>query len=86
MDSLLLIFLLLGATPGASSDEAASLRARAQAVASANILRGEVIHLGTPVSRIAARDSSNIFQIGAIRSAGKTASLDGRTIELQEFH
>ncbi len=84
MDSLLLIFLLLGATPGVSSDEAASPRTRAQAVASANILRGEVIHLGKPVSRVAANDSSN--QLFVLRSAGEIANIDGGTIQLQEFH
>ncbi|WP_339821844.1 hypothetical protein [uncultured Parasphingorhabdus sp.] len=86
MDSLLLIFLLLGSTPGVSSDELASPRARAQAVASATILRGEEIHLGKLASRVAAKDSNNIFQIATILSAGKTAGVGGRTIELQEFH
>lgn len=86
MDSLFLVFLLLGATPGGSSIETAGTHSRAQAVASAQILRGEVIHLGKPVRREAARDSSNIFQIAPIRSAGEIASVDGGTIRLQEFH
>ncbi len=83
MDSLLLLFLLLGATPGASSNEAASPRTRAQALASATILSGEVIHLGKPASRVAAGDSSN--QPSVLRSAGEISNIDGRTIQLQEF-
>ncbi|WP_339688672.1 hypothetical protein [uncultured Parasphingorhabdus sp.] len=83
MDGLLLIFLLLGATPGVSSDEAASSGTRAQAVASANILRGEVIRLGNPASRVAAKDSSNRFAVQ--RSAGQIADIDGGTIQILEF-
>tara|TARA_R110000824_G_scaffold213074_2_gene399366 strand:- start:416 stop:676 length:261 start_codon:yes stop_codon:yes gene_type:complete len=86
MDSLLLIFLLLGATPAAPSNETDSTHIRVQTVASANILRGEVIHLGESVSLAASRDSSNIFQLAPMRSAGEIASVDGGTIQLQEFH
>lgn len=86
MDSLLLVFLLLGATPDGSPNETAGTPIRAHAVASARILRGEVIRWGEPATREARPDSGNIFQPAMIRSAGKVAGVDGRTIQLQEFH
>ncbi|MGB5483947.1 hypothetical protein [Parasphingorhabdus sp.] len=86
MDSLLLMFLLLGAAPDGPSVETQPSGSRAQAVASATILRGEVIDFDRPVSQLATKGNSNIFQIATIRSAGKTGNADGGEIQLQEFH
>ncbi len=86
MDSLLLVFLLLGAAPDGSPMEAPRSPSRAHAMASATILRGEVIHFGEANRREAAKDSGNGFQIAPIRSAGETGSSDGQKIQLQEFH
>ena len=89
MDSLLVIFLLLGAASDGSSAAGQGPQSRAHAVASATSLRGEVIEFGKPVSRLGTdegTDNSQIFQIAPMRSAGEIAVLDGEKIRLQEFH
>ncbi|MEH6701072.1 hypothetical protein [Parasphingorhabdus sp.] len=90
MDSLLLVLLLLGAAPEGPSAEAPRSRSHAQAVASATILRGEVINFGPSASTSngeARKDDRNIFRIATIRSEGRIDSVDGgRLVQLQEFH
>ena len=86
MDSLLLVFLLFGAAPDGPSVEAPRSQSRAHAVASATIVRGEVISFGEPAGREAASDGSNIFRIAPPRSEGEIVSVEGLTIRLQEFH
>lgn len=76
MDSLLLLFLLLGATPDGSPDQMSHAGAHAQAVASATILRGETV----------AWDASARRATGLVRSAGTAVDTEGRTIAVQEFH
>ncbi len=90
MDSLLLVLLLLGAAHDGPSAEAPRTQSRVQAVASATILRGEVINFGGSASAsttAARKDDRKIFRIATIRSAGKIDSVDGGgVVQLQEFH
>ena len=86
MDSLLVMFFLLGAVPDGPSPEASGDRSRAQAVASARILRGEEIYFGRPASRDTGRASGGSVLFAPIRSAGEIAGEDGRKIRLEEFH
>jgi hypothetical protein len=89
MDMLLLTLLLLGATPDGSSIEAPRPQSRAHAVASARIVRGESIDFEKPANprRVStAQYSGAVYRIATIRSVGEIATLDGRKIQLQEFH
>ena len=90
MDGLFLIFLLLGAAPDGAPVEAPRSQSRVQAVASATILRGEVIDFGAATSARngdTGKDDRNVFRIATIRSAGKIDSVDGGgEVRLQEFH
>ncbi|NRD89743.1 hypothetical protein C8024_10200 [Sphingopyxis sp. BSNA05] len=89
MDGLFLFMLLLGATPDRPAVEAAAGPSHVQAVASARILRAEVIDFGGPLDRRDLRGfrrGEDKFGTATIRSTGVAESADGQLIRLQEFH
>tara|TARA_R110000824_G_scaffold104214_2_gene247302 strand:+ start:5132 stop:5461 length:330 start_codon:yes stop_codon:yes gene_type:complete len=88
MDSLFLFLLLLGGAPDSSSMEVPRGQASVQVMASATILRGETIDFGNSVNQSAMRTkkSGDKYQIALTRSTGEIENIDGRKIQLQEFH
>ena len=86
MDSLLVIFLLLGAVPDGPSPDASGPGSRVQAVARARILQGEEIYFGKLARRDIGRASGKSFLIAPIRSTGEITGQDGQQIRLEEFH
>lgn len=86
MDSLFLIFLLLGATTGDRPAKESGNGARPVAVASARILNGGVIRWGTVVSRAEAGNGHPDFETAPLRTTGESGGADGQTVHLQEFH
>ena len=86
MDSVLAIFLLLGAAPAGPSGSGPGPQSRVQVVASATILRGEAIEFGKPSGRNKDDEiGRQVFQFTTMRTEGEIAGLDGMKIRLQEF-
>ena len=88
MNSLLLFLLLLGSAPDQPATGTSAGPARAEAAASARILRGETIAFGHPVvqgSTRATGDGQVIFALAPIRSTALAKNADGHIIQLQEF-
>ena len=77
MDSLLPILLLLGSAPDGAPLPASPAPARAEAVASARILRAAVVDFAAPIRRNA---------MGTVRSSAIVTDPGGQRVQLQEFH